>query len=142
MPEPTDGTLFGWLKIAGLEALEIPEKQVISEYLNHTRDWLKHSGGQRDEIEITPVDGFFMLARAYSKFIMVYGHDAQTDTMRCAIDEIRSSVRRFIQPFLEAIDGFKSNNELATNAAGMAAPKPELGRNHSRGSADSGSIKC
>jgi len=102
MPEPQGGTLFGWLKVAGIEALQLPEKQVVAQSLNHVRDWLKHDG-LGHEREVTPLEGFFMLARAYSKFIMVYGQDAQTDIMRGMIEEIGNSIRQLVQPFVDAL---------------------------------------
>lgn len=107
LPEPGGGTLFGWLKVAGAEALQIPEKQVIAQHLNHVRDWLKHDA-PGNERELTPLDGFFMLARAYSKFVMVHGEDAQTEAMCAMIAEIRQSVRQFVQPFVDALKALRA----------------------------------
>lgn len=102
MQDPATGeTLFDWLKVAGMESLKLDEKRVVADHLNYVRNWLKHICD--DDIELKPVEGFLMLARAYSKFIMLYGQDAQTDAMRGMIEEIGSSIRQFLQPFLNML---------------------------------------
>ena len=94
MPEPgidhlfkiTRDTMIGYAE-EGLGPLT--EKQVVS-MLNAERDWLKHSNAEQpDEMEIR--GGFMQILRAVSKFYVVYGTDAETQTMA----EYFAAARRF-----------------------------------------------
>ena len=102
MPATSEATLFHWLKSNGAEVLGVTESAVVSKYLNFARDWLKHDRPEA-EIDLAPAESLFMIARAWSKFIMVYGESAQTEIMIEAAAQMSGSIQGYLKPLSDAL---------------------------------------
>jgi hypothetical protein len=90
------------LKGVFAEVLQVKEAQVADEHLNAARNWLKHSPPD-DPIDVTTVDAFVMILRAYSKFLQVYGEGAATATMQSFVEQVKGEVSALFKPFVRAV---------------------------------------
>jgi hypothetical protein len=100
MPEPEEETVYVWLRRIGAATLQIDATRVANVHLNAARNWLKHSPLD-DPMEITPLDAFVMIMRAWSKFLQVFGEDAATETMQSFVAEIADELGTMFRPFFD-----------------------------------------
>jgi hypothetical protein len=82
MPHAGPVTLFAMMKTLGQLRYDLSETELVSDYLNQVRNWLKHWGAdQPPEIYLKAEDAAIMILRAYTKFTSLYDTASVSDEM-------------------------------------------------------------